>query len=114
VDLDGPPITLVSVGEAKGSLDTGEALFVDVRSGDDFRAGHISGAVSLTSPDLDAAMRALPPGSQIIAYGDAARPDSAVRAAQIFIELGYPTVIALEGGYQAWVNAGHPVTTPDI
>jgi rhodanese-related sulfurtransferase len=86
-------------------------LFVDVRSGDEYRAGHISGAISLTSPDLDAAMRALPSSGQIIAYGDAARPDSAVRAAQIFIELGYPTVIALEGGYQAWASANYPVTT---
>jgi 3-mercaptopyruvate sulfurtransferase SseA len=54
-------------------------------------------------------MAALPDGAVVIAYGDSARPESGQRGAQIFMELGYPKVIALAGGFQDWRDAGHPV-----
>ncbi len=36
-----------------------------------------------------------------------------MRGAQIFMDHAYPKVIALEGGYQAWRDAGHPVEAQD-
>jgi 3-mercaptopyruvate sulfurtransferase SseA len=79
-----------------------------VRSGDDFAAGHIAGALSITSNELEAGLSALPADTTVIAYGDATKPDSAVRAAQIFMGLGFPKVIALDGGWQGWQAAGLP------
>jgi len=105
---DGPPVERISLEEARRLFDAGAAVFVDVRAGDDYGAGHIPGALTITSRDLEAQLSALPPDVVIIAYGDATRPESGARGAQIFMELGYPKMIALEGGFQAWRDAGHP------
>jgi rhodanese-related sulfurtransferase len=109
VDPDGPSVSEISLADARARFDAGTAVFVDMRAGADFAAGHIPGALTITSADLDSRLRSLPPGAVIIAYGDAARPDSGRRGAQIFMELGYPEVIALEGGFQAWQAGGNPV-----
>lgn len=109
LDPNGPPVAEIGVADARARFDADTAVFVDMRAGAAFTAGHIPGALTITSADLDSRLRSLPPGSVIIAYGDATRPDSGRRGAQIFMELGYPDVIALEGGFQAWQAAGNPV-----
>jgi rhodanese-related sulfurtransferase len=109
LDPNGPAVQEIAVAEARAQFDAGTALFIDVRAGSDYAAGHIPGALTITSQELEQRMEELPEGGVIIAYGDAARPDSGQRGAQIFMDLGYPTVIALEGGFQAWRDAGHPV-----
>ncbi len=109
IDPNGPKIEQIAVADARARLDAGSAIFIDMRAGSDYAAGHIPGALTITSRDLETRLQALPEGAVIIAYGDATRPDSGQRGAQIFIELGYPTVIAMEGGFQDWQAAGHPV-----
>lgn len=111
IDPNGPKIEQIAVADARARLDAGSAIFIDMRAGSDYAAGHIPGALTITSRDLETRLQALPEGAVIIAYGDATRPDSGQRGAQIFIELGYPTVIAMEGGFQDWQAAGHPVET---
>jgi rhodanese-related sulfurtransferase len=109
LDPNGPKVELISLADARAHLDAGTAIFIDVRAGSDYAAGHIPGALTITAQDLDARVGALPPGSVIIAYGDSSRPESGQRGAQIFMDLGYPSVIALEGGFQDWQQAGNPV-----
>lgn len=112
LDPEGPAVEQIGLAEARARFDAGTAVFVDVRSGSDYAAGHIPGALTITSRELEQRLTQLPEGALIIAYGDATRPESGQRGAQIFMELGYPTVIALEGGFQAWRDAGHPVEGP--
>jgi rhodanese-related sulfurtransferase len=111
LDPNGPQVSEIAVTEARTRFDAGSALFIDVRGGAEYAAGHIPGALTITSNDLDARLSSMPADAVIIAYGDAERPDSGKRGAQIFMDLGYPTVIALEGGFQAWQSAGNPVDT---
>lgn len=106
---DGPPVTVMSLSEARARFDAGTAIFIDVRSGSEYAAGHIPGALTITSGEIETMMREAGPEVVLIAYGDASRPESGQRGAQIFMELGYPVVIALEGGFQSWRDAGHPV-----
>jgi rhodanese-related sulfurtransferase len=109
LDPNGPKVELIGIADARARLDAGTAIFIDVRSGSDYTAGHIPGAITITAKDLEAQISAQPTGSVIIAYGDSSRPDSGQRGAQIFMDLGYPTMIALEGGFQKWEQAGNPV-----
>ncbi|NTV65008.1 MAG: rhodanese-like domain-containing protein, partial [Oscillochloris sp.] len=109
LDPNGPAVDVMSIADARTHLDAGTAVFVDVRTGSDYAVGHIPGALTITSQELNARIDALPEGSVIIAYGDSTRPESGQRGAQIFMDLGYPKVIALEGGFQDWQNAGNPV-----
>ncbi|MEI7643264.1 MAG: rhodanese-like domain-containing protein [Chloroflexales bacterium] len=109
LDSNGPKINLIGIADANAHLKAGTALFIDVRSGNDYKAGHIPGAITITSKDLETRINALPVGSVIITYGDSARPESGQRGAQIFMTQGYPTMIALEGGFQDWEQAGNLV-----
>lgn len=105
----GPVVEQIDLAAAKGHFDAGTAIFIDVRAGDAYGAGHIPGALTITSRELETALANVAEGTVLIAYGDASRPDSGQRGAQIFMEMGYPKVIALEGGFQAWAGAGYPV-----
>jgi rhodanese-related sulfurtransferase len=113
VNPDGPAVEQINLAAARAHFDAGTAIFIDVRAGSAFSEGHIPGALTITSRELEQRLESLTPGTVIIAYGDASRPESGVRGAQIFMELGYPKVIALEGGFQAWRDAGHPVEVQD-
>jgi rhodanese-related sulfurtransferase len=108
---EGPAVEQIGLDEARALFDAGTAIFIDVRAGSDYGAGHIPGALTITSQELEGRLSNLPEGAVLIAYGDAARPESGQRGAQIFMEMGYPTMLALEGGFQAWRDAGHPVET---
>jgi rhodanese-related sulfurtransferase len=110
IDPNGPSVERIDLAGARAHFDAQTAVFIDVRSGAEYTAGHIAGALSLTSPEVETRLRDLPPESVVIAYGDASKPDSAVRAAQIFMELGYPQVIAMDGGWQAWEKVGFPIS----
>lgn len=109
INPDGPQVQVIGIADARARFDAGTAIFIDVRSGSEYGAGHIPGALTITSQELESRIKGIADGTVIIAYGDAERPDSGQRGAQIFMELGYPTVIALEGGFQSWRDAGHPV-----
>ena len=105
--------TSISSTELKKLSDRGKVSLIDARTDGEYKEGHIPGALTITSRELEQRLESLTPGTVIIAYGDASRPESGVRGAQIFMELGYPKVIALEGGFQAWRDAGHPVEAQD-
>ncbi|NNJ09610.1 rhodanese-like domain-containing protein [Chloroflexales bacterium ZM16-3] len=109
LDPNGSSVEVISLADARSRLDGGTAVFIDVRAGSDYAAGHIPGALTITSQDLETRLNSLPAGSVIIAYGDSDRAESGQRGAQIFMDLGYPPVIALDGGFQDWEKAGNPV-----
>ncbi|OAN47810.1 sulfurtransferase [Chloroflexus islandicus] len=107
-----PPAPAISVADAQQRWQAGQVIFVDMRSGEAYQAAHLPGALSLASPDLNQRLAALPPGWVIITYGDASRPEAGQRGAQIFRDLGYGPVAALEGGIEAWQAANLPVERP--
>jgi rhodanese-related sulfurtransferase len=108
----GPQVEQIDMAEAKGHFDAGTAIFIDVRAGSAYAEGHIPGALTITNAELETRLKDLQANAVIIAYGDSERPESGARGAQIFMEMGYPKVIALEGGFQAWRDAGNPVELP--
>jgi rhodanese-related sulfurtransferase len=63
-----PEIQRVSIDEAKAALDSGSALFVDVRSAEAYQASHISGAVNIPSEELEARLGELDKAQWIITY----------------------------------------------
>lgn len=67
--LDDPnSFTAVGSEELQRRMAAGEVVVIDVRPGDEFAAGHFPGAVSLPMVDLEARIRDLPAGCEIIAY----------------------------------------------
>jgi hypothetical protein len=61
-------IPRVTLAEAKAAFDDGSAIFVDVRSSQDFSTGHITGAVSIPENELPARFERLNRDDWIIPY----------------------------------------------
>ncbi|MCG8348048.1 MAG: rhodanese-like domain-containing protein [Chloroflexales bacterium] len=107
----GPAIERIALEAAKTHYDDQTAIFVDVRSGQEFEELHIAGAASITSEDLETRLRRLPPGAIIITYAGRANEETSVRGAQIFMEFGYSDVRALAGGLESWHEQGYPTAS---
>jgi rhodanese-related sulfurtransferase len=87
--------------ELQRKIEDGENLVVmDVRREEDFRAGHIPGAINLPEAQwqtLQGLCKDVP--NYIYCYSQTCHLAS--RAAQLFAREGYP-VVEMEGGFQAW------------
>jgi 3-mercaptopyruvate sulfurtransferase SseA len=58
----------VSLQEAKTAFDQGQAVFLDVRSAEDYAASHIPGAISIPINELNGRANELDPDEWIVTY----------------------------------------------
>lgn len=63
-----PEVPRLSIAEAKALYDTNTAIFVDVRSSQEYQAAHIPGALSLPLADLQSDYQELPTEGLILLY----------------------------------------------
>jgi len=89
------------------------ALFIDARDAAEYEAGHIPGAVRLTSPEANTdpeRMKALPvQGRPIICYCEGGECEASKDLARTLIDAGYKKVLVYMGGFPEWSSAGQPV-----
>ena len=91
-----------------------ETLLIDVREPDEYRQGHIAGAVNIPRGMLEFKISNEP------SLQDTARPliiycKTSGRAALAVVALqtmGFQNVQSLAGGFDAWVANNHPVAKP--
>lgn len=101
----------IAAAEAKTRAEAGTAVFVDVRSGAEYEAGHIAGALSITSTEMETQLKNLPADGLIITYCGQPAEAASARAVQIFKEAGFANVVALTGGIKGWQDQGYPMAT---
>lgn len=63
-----PEIERVSLEDAKAALDSGTAIFVDVRGDQAYAAAHVAGSVSLPLIEIESRLDELEPNQWIITY----------------------------------------------
>lgn len=85
-----------------------DTIVVDLRPLEEYRAGHIPGAISLPVPELQRRLRRLPKDSLIVAYCRGPYCLLAPQAIPILRAHGY-RVKRLEEGFPEWRAAGYPV-----
>jgi len=97
----------VSVQETKDLLQKNGHILLDVREKDEYREGHLEGAVSLPRGFLEIKVETTVPekSTQIIAY--CAGGTRSLLAAKALKEMGYQNVVSMAGGYGAWKTAGY-------
>ena len=88
-------------------------LWIDARKADDFRRGHIDGALSLDEArwedSLPAVIAAWQPGAAIVVYCDGADCGlSHSVARRLKREMGVSEVYVLKGGRRAWPKTTKP------
>jgi len=101
----------ISVADAKKLYASGQAVFIDVRSNEQFVLGHIKGALSIPGSQLVRRFNEVPPRKTVITYCACSAEQSSGRAAQDLIGHGVKNVFALKGGWHDWKNEGNPVAT---
>jgi rhodanese-related sulfurtransferase len=88
----------------------GEVTVVDVRPAEEYRAGHIQGAISVPLEELKDRIAELPRDQEIVAYCRGPYCVWAAQAAQLLREQGFQAR-HLEDGVLDWRASGHRVTT---
>lgn len=97
------------VGQVRQALENnGGWVLLDVREKEEYREGHLPGAISLPRGFLELRVeQVLPEKSKpIIAY--CAGGTRSLLAAKQLREMGYENVISMAGGFTAWKNKGYP------
>ena len=98
----------VSIDEVKNRVERGENwTLLDVREREEYREGHLEGAISLPRGFLEMRVEeaVADKSAPIIAY--CAGGVRSLIAARTLKEMGYENVVSMSGGYTAWKNAGH-------
>jgi len=91
----------------------GEVLVLDVRPAEEYRAGHITGAVSVPLQELLQRLGALPKDREIVAYCRGPYCVLAPEAVRILQEHGY-AARSMEDGVAEWRARGLPVGSGEI
>lgn len=79
---------------------TGKYLLLDVRTQDEYDAGHIDGAVLIPHTELADRLSEVEGYDKVLVY--CASGNRSVAASQILIDAGFKEVYNLEGGFAAW------------
>lgn len=120
------PRTVVVVGDlrvpftdektARKFFDDSQTVFVDARTEEDYRDGHIRGALSLPEPDLEARFPEvepfLPANARIIVYCSGPDCDMAEKVAVFLGKMDRTNLMIMNSGFTAWKAAGFPVEGP--
>ena len=105
----------VSLEDLKRRLDAGEKFhLVDVREGEEFRAGFIPGAVSVPRGFLESKIEGLIPSKseKVILY--CAGGTRSALAARTLAELGYSDVESANPGFSQWKDRRYPMVVPRV
>jgi rhodanese-related sulfurtransferase len=87
---------------------SGAVAVLDVRPEEEYRAGHIPGAISIPLKDLERRLSDLPRGQEVVAYCRGPYCVLAVQAVEVLRREGFRAV-RMEEGIQEWRAMGFPV-----
>ena len=102
----------ISVEELRRQIEQGAApVIVDVRSptAQMLEQHRIPGAVNVPVQDAARHLSELPRDREIILYCSCPNEASAAKVARLLMNHGFRRVRPLQGGLEAWIEAGHPV-----
>jgi rhodanese-related sulfurtransferase len=105
----------ISLAEADSAIKQAD-LLVDVRDSDEYRTSHIPGAINISRGMLEFKFTNNPAlenrNLSIVCYCKTS--GRAALSARTLQEMGYTHVCSIEGGFDAWNEAGKPVAKPDL
>ena len=110
---DDGPVPGVSAAEVVSRLGSDASpLLLDVRTPEEFAAGHIPGAVNIPYDELEHRLEELAGmhDAEIIVYCRTGR--RAKIAEQALLDAGFASVFDLDGHMTEWMTASHPVSDP--
>jgi len=107
-----PAVSYITLAEAESLFAQGQAVFVDTRSEEDYRQGHIVGAVNIPFEEFDPRVLeeiSLPYDYPIVVYCDGSECQSSTNLAKHLAEKDYADIRVFFGGWQEWEESGLPI-----
>jgi rhodanese-related sulfurtransferase len=112
---DAPPAPLAKLPPKALEQRLGEAdlVVLDVRTAEEFAAGHVPGAINVPHDQLQGRLAELAGArdKDVVLYCRSGR--RAQVAAGVLAQAGFTRVSHLEGDYPAWSGAGLPTEVPE-
>lgn len=105
--------SFVTLGTAawKERLDaTTGALVLDVRTPEEYAAGHITNATLLPYTEVQARAGELPDDRAIPLFVYCRSGNRSGIASEALVAMGYTNVVNMRGGYPDWAAAGYPTS----
>jgi len=98
----------VDVAAARTMATAKGVVILDVRTPEEFREGHLSGAVlaNINDPSFDTKIATIAKDKKVLVY--CAAGGRSARASKIMSEKGWKNVTNMKGGFNAWSAAGYP------
>lgn len=99
----------IDVTAAADAIREGGVVIVDVREPDEFRQGHLQGAINIPRGVAEMGVPQMIPdlSTRILCY--CAGGNRSALAADNLCQMGYEGIESLTGGFAAWRQAGLPV-----
>ena len=97
----------LTILQATQLLNKGKAVILDVRSAEEFAAGHLRSAKNIPLKELAAKMGQLDKSQPVLVV--CAAGVQSVKGAVQLTQAGFAEVYSLEGGFEAWHSQGLPV-----
>ncbi len=105
----------ISLNLAKKFFFEHKALFIDARSYEQYRKGHIKGAINIpwqtVEQSVEYVLENVDPDTIVITYCDGLSCNLSHNLAKFLIQLGYNQVKVLVNGWSSWIEEGLPVET---
>ena len=102
-------ITDVDVAEAQQIVDDGSAVILDVRTPEEFAAGHLPDAININveASDFATKVAGLDESTETLVYCQTGNRSGV--ATDQMADLGFTDISDLQGGIEAWAAAGETV-----
>ncbi len=99
----------VGVTMAAKMVQEKKVVVIDVRTPEEFSAGHIEGAqnISVAADDFEAKLAAIDKNQPILVHCQAGGRSK--RSLETFKRLGFSNIYHLKDGFSGWEDAGQPV-----
>ena len=103
-------VKTVSAEDVKKAIDSKEkAIFLDVRDGEEFSAGHLPGAKNISRGTLEFKVAKEIPDTNAKIYVYCKTMARSALATKTLNDLGYKNAVLMTAEYADWVKAGYPV-----
>lgn len=99
----------VTIAEARERAAVGKAAIIDIRMPFDYMGGRIPGSLNLPNNALRARQSEAPTDKELLFLSEDG--SSSVEVCRLAMKLGFREVANIQGGYEAWVEAGFPIET---
>ncbi|MCX9013026.1 MAG: rhodanese-like domain-containing protein [Candidatus Methanoperedens sp.] len=99
--------TDISFQQAKEMIDSGEVFILDVRTQEEYDAGHIRGSTLIPVQVLKERLDEIPKDKKILVY--CRTGGRSAQASEILVNNGFKEIYNMKGGITDWTNAGYEV-----